>query len=58
MTNPLHRKKLRLSLRAIDESTPQTANNEPYTRMDIHQVLRWLDDIGRIGFWRTFKLNK
>uniref|UniRef100_A0A914UX86 SAM domain-containing protein n=1 Tax=Plectus sambesii TaxID=2011161 RepID=A0A914UX86_9BILA len=39
--SPLHRKRLRLALRAIEEGT-----TDPASRMDYHQVLRWLDDIG------------
>lgn len=44
MKNAIHRKKLRLSLSMIHDSTARCSEN--CMRMDIHQVLRWLDDIG------------
>ncbi|VDK87401.1 unnamed protein product [Litomosoides sigmodontis] len=41
MRNPLHRKRLRCMLTSISRGIKDSAD-----RMDLHQVLLWLDDIG------------
>lgn len=55
MKNAIHRKKLRLSLSMIHDSTSRCSEN--CMRMDIHQVLRWLDDIGLPQFRDAFADN-
>ncbi|CAJ0577310.1 unnamed protein product, partial [Mesorhabditis spiculigera] len=47
--NPLHRKRILLILRRIEEDVL-----EPVDKFDLHQVVRWLDDIGLPQYKDTF----
>ncbi|KHN86228.1 Liprin-beta [Toxocara canis] len=49
MRNPLHRKRLRCILNSIDRGISDVSD-----RMDVHQVLRWLDEIGLPQYRETF----
>lgn len=50
--NPLHRKRLRCILNGIDRGTADASD-----RMDVHQVLRWLDEIGLPQYRDNFAEN-
>ncbi|VDK48682.1 unnamed protein product [Anisakis simplex] len=52
MRNPLHRKRLRCILKNIDKGVADAAD-----RMDVHQVLRWLDEIGLPQYRENFAEN-
>ncbi|CAJ0948073.1 unnamed protein product, partial [Mesorhabditis belari] len=47
--NPLHRKRILLILRRIEEDVL-----EPVDKFDLHQVLRWLEDVGLPQYKDTF----
>jgi len=49
----LHRKRLRLALRGIELG----ASIDPAERMDAHQVMRWLDDVGLPQYRDVFAEN-
>uniref|UniRef100_A0A914ZL22 SAM domain-containing protein n=2 Tax=Parascaris univalens TaxID=6257 RepID=A0A914ZL22_PARUN len=52
MKNPLHRKRLRCILNSIDRGISDAADC-----MDVHQVLRWLDEIGLPQYRDNFAEN-
>ncbi|KRX58117.1 Liprin-beta, partial [Trichinella sp. T9] len=51
MKNPLHRKRLKIALSAIESAGTVVKAAE---RMDFHQTLRWLDDIGLPQYRESF----
>ncbi|KRZ78228.1 Liprin-beta [Trichinella papuae] len=51
MKNPLHRKRLKIALSAIESAGTVVKVAE---RMDFHQTLRWLDDIGLPQYRESF----
>lgn len=53
--NLLHRKKLRCLLNCIERNTSNMA--EPADRLDVHQTMLWLDDIGLPQFRDIFAEN-
>uniref|UniRef100_A0A915CSU3 SAM domain-containing protein n=1 Tax=Ditylenchus dipsaci TaxID=166011 RepID=A0A915CSU3_9BILA len=53
--NQLHRKRLRCLLNCIERNTGNVV--EPADRMDIHQIMLWLDDIGLPQYRDVFAEN-
>lgn len=52
MRNPIHRKRLRILLKRIEDDIV-----EPSSKWDVHQTLRWLDEIGLPQYKDTFAEN-
>ncbi|MFH4979155.1 hypothetical protein AB6A40_005864 [Gnathostoma spinigerum] len=52
MKNSLHRKKLRCVLSSIERGVSDLSDN-----MDVHQILRWLDEIGLPQYREVFAEN-
>ncbi|EGT50343.1 CBN-HLB-1 protein [Caenorhabditis brenneri] len=50
--NPVHRKRVAILLRRIEEDIMEPAN-----KWDVHQTLRWLDDIGLPQYKEVFAEN-